>query len=47
MGVQHSFENKIKPQLCFFLKKPSLVLLYLFDYYFSNLLNDIEENIIS
>ena len=20
MGVQHSFENKIKPQLCFFLK---------------------------
>ena len=25
MGVQHSFEKK-KPQLCFFLKKPSLVL---------------------
>ena len=25
MGVQHSFE-KMKPQLCFFLKKPSLVI---------------------
>ena len=24
MGVQHSFE-KMKPQLCFFLEKPSLV----------------------
>ena len=27
MGVLHSFE-KMKPQLCFFLKKPSLVNFY-------------------
>ena len=27
-SVWHSFEEKMKPQLCFFLKKPSLVLIF-------------------
>ena len=32
MGVHHSFENKIKPQLCFFLKKTSSFIYFLFFY---------------